>query len=93
MDQAQRIHRGEQRSPVAFCAVADPPRLIRPTTAARFMVGVQFWQRQYRPLSMNLTFPQRPRATSSSLSSGSTPGSPTGLGPFTYATFHPGRAG
>ncbi len=25
MDQAQRIHRGEQRSLVTFCAVVDPP--------------------------------------------------------------------
>ena len=28
VDQAQRIHRGEQRSPVAFYAVVDPLRLI-----------------------------------------------------------------
>ncbi len=52
VDQAQRIHRGEQRSPVAFCAVVDPLRLIHPTTATRFMVRVQFWQRQYRQLAM-----------------------------------------
>ena len=35
VDQAQRIHPGEQRSPVAFCAVVDPLRLIHPTIANR----------------------------------------------------------
>ena len=47
---SHRIYRGEQRSPV-FNTVVDPLRLIHPTTAttaAWFMVRVQFSQSQYR---------------------------------------------
>jgi putative membrane protein len=51
VDQAQRIHRGEHRSPFVR-VMADPLRLIHPTTLMRVIVRGQYRPRRYRQLAM-----------------------------------------
>jgi hypothetical protein len=58
VDQAERIHhRAKRKKTLRIISLMVDPSLrdlIHPTTAARFVVRGQRWQRQYRQLSMNL---------------------------------------